>query len=206
MTSIVLSVDRSSVRVLAKRRHWQALIAAFAVTMLANNTANALDCSAEATLKAVPSSAQTEIDFRNASPQTRRLYWLDANGERKFVALVAPNSILKQPSSVGNSWVVTDEMEKCVTVVTAAEQPVTVDVGPVTVAAPMAPVPGVAVPLNQAPVTQAQAAPQPAAPPPQQALIAAAPPPTVPQQAAPDAGARARRAVRSHRQLPALSA
>ena len=86
------------------------------------------------------------------------------NGERKFVALVAPNSILKQPSSVGNSWVVTDEMEKCVTVVTAAETPVTVDVGPVTVAAPMAPVPGVAVPLNQAPVTQAQAAPQPAGP------------------------------------------
>ncbi len=160
MTNTILSADRDSLPVHAKGRRWPALIAALAATVLANNSASALDCSAEATLKAVPSSAQTEIDFRNASPQTRRLYWLDANGERTFIALVAPNSILKQPSSVGNSWVVTDEMEKCVTVVTAAQTPVTVDVGPVTVAAPKAPVPGVAVPLNQAPVTQAQSAPQ----------------------------------------------
>ena len=95
MTNLILSADRSGLRAQAKGRHWQALIAALAVTMLANNPANALDCSAEATLKAVPSSAQTEIDFRNASPQTRQLYWLDANGERKFVALVAPDEYLR---------------------------------------------------------------------------------------------------------------
>jgi hypothetical protein len=165
--NIIFPSDRSGILQLAKGRHWQTLIVALAASVLATNAAGALDCSAEATLKAVPSSAQTEIDFRNASPQTRRLYWIDGNGERKFIALVAPDSVLKQPSAVGNSWVVTDEREKCVTVVTAAEKPLTVDVGPVIMAAPMAPAPGVAVPLNQAPVAQAQPAPQPMAVPPQ---------------------------------------
>ena len=79
---------------------------------------------------------------------------------------------------------VTDEMEKCVTVVTAANAPFAVDVGPVTVAAPMAPVPGVAVPLNQAPAMQAQTAPQQMPVPPQPQAAAAPVAQPAPQQAA----------------------
>ena len=69
------------------------------------------------------------LSFRNASNERRRIYWLDQNGKRKFYGIVEPQHILQQPTYPGYAWLVTDEAEKCLSVVTATSESMTVDIG-----------------------------------------------------------------------------
>ncbi len=114
----------------------------FSILLIGN--ARAQDCTNEASLKSSQPGAAVEISFRNASAESRRLYWLDAAGDRKLIAVIAPNSELKQPTSAGHAWVVTNDVEKCLYAVTAANQPATIDVGGTVVAQVAPPAAGVA--------------------------------------------------------------
>ncbi|MDO9561474.1 MAG: hypothetical protein Q7J60_07645, partial [Bradyrhizobium sp.] len=133
--------------------------------------AQSQDCSDESSLKSVQAGGAVELAFRNASTERRRLYWIDANGDRKFNGLIEGGNLLRQTTAVGHSWVVTDDAEKCLYAITATAEPVMVDVGGVATAQLAPPPPGLQQPIAQAPVG---APPPPAqlAPPP----VAAAPP------------------------------
>jgi protein tyrosine phosphatase (PTP) superfamily phosphohydrolase (DUF442 family) len=133
----------------------------------ANAQESKQDCAFEVVLKSSSRGAAVELSFRNASAESRRLYWLDANGNRKFIVEVAPGTELLQPTSAGSSWVATDNADKCLHVVTATEVAETIDIGDVQTADVPAPVsdvvaqslvqtpsdvpsPGVANPVSQA--------------------------------------------------------
>ena len=68
--------------------------------------AKAADCSNEASLKSLASSEATQLSFQNRSTDRRRIYWVDANGERKFYGTVDPGNVFQQPTSAGAAWVV----------------------------------------------------------------------------------------------------
>ncbi|MDP2411736.1 MAG: hypothetical protein Q8M26_15790 [Pseudolabrys sp.] len=107
--------------------------------------AQAQDCSSVGNLKSIQAGDAVELSFRNASTEGRRLYWLDQNGERKFVALVAAGEVLRQPTTNGHVWVITDAAEQCLYAVTASAVPQTFEVGTLAQLAP--PAPGVAQPI-----------------------------------------------------------
>lgn len=107
--------------------------------------AQAQDCSSVGSLKSTQAGDAVELSFRNASTEGRRLYWLDQNGERKFVALVAAGEVLRQPTTNGHVWVITDDAEQCLYAVTASAVPQTFEVGALAQLAP--PAPGVALPI-----------------------------------------------------------
>jgi hypothetical protein len=113
----------------------------------ANAQESKQDCAFEVVLKSSPRGAAVELSFRNASAESRRLYWLDANGNRKFIVDVAAGTELLQPTSAGSSWVATDTADKCLHVVTATEVAETIDIGDVQTAD--VPSPGVANPVSQ---------------------------------------------------------
>ncbi len=132
--------------------------------------ARAQDCASESTVKSTQAGAAVVLSFRNASNERRRIYWLDQNGTRKFYGLVEPQHILRQPTYAGHAWVVTDEAEKCLSIVTATDQAMTVDVGGGSVGQVTPPAPGAEVAIAP-PQPGAVAAPAP----PQEQADAAAP-------------------------------
>jgi hypothetical protein len=138
------------------------LTAGIALAMLSYAAAQAQDCTTESSLKSSQPGAAVELSFRNASSASRRLYWLDPNGDRKFIAVVTPGTVLRQPTSAGHSWVVTDDAEKCLHAVTAAAEPATIEVGETQTAQIAPPVPGVAQPI--APTAAAPVVAEPAPP------------------------------------------
>ena len=126
-----------------------------ALAALTTGGAQAQECSDAGSQKSTQAGGAVELSFRNASSEGRRLYWVDENGDRKFVAPVASGALLRQPTTHGHVWIVTDDAEKCLTVITAGAEPKTIEVGaPGQLAVPA---PGLAEPI-------APAAPQ-AAPP-----------------------------------------
>jgi hypothetical protein len=137
------------------------VLARLALTLLACGigTAQAQDCSNEASLKSATQGDAVELSFRNASNESRRLYWLDPKGNRRFVSLIRPGSIYSQPTAATHSWVVTDETEKCLFAVTATSQPQTIEVGTATAAQIAPPNAGTQQPIVAAPAPVAEAAP-----------------------------------------------
>jgi len=144
------------------------MVAALAAVTAAS--ARAQECIDVGSQKSTQAGDAVELSFRNASTEGRRLYWLDQNGERKFVALIGSGDVLRQPTTNGHVWIVTDEAEKCLAVVTAGAAPQTIDVG--AQAQLVVPAPGVAQPM-------APASPPAVDPAPPQAV--AAPPVELPQ-------------------------
>jgi hypothetical protein len=125
---------------------------------------HAQTCAKESAVKSAQAGgAQVELSFRNASAQRRRIYWIDEKGERKFYGVVDPGHVLQQPSFPGFAWVVTDETEKCLNIVTATDQSMTINIG--GPAAAVAPPPGVETPIVQAPPPAGAEAPIASAPP-----------------------------------------
>ena len=100
-------------------------------------------------MKSTQTGASVELSFRNASNERRRVYWLDQNGERKFYGVVEPQHIFKQPTYGGHAWLVTDDAEKCLSIFTATDQPMTVDIGGADAAGVIPPAPGAEVAISQ---------------------------------------------------------
>ncbi len=124
--------------------------------------ARAQECTDEGTVKSAQlGTATVNLSFRNASPERRRIYWLDADGQRKFYGVVEPEHMLQQPSFPGFAWLVTNDAEKCLSIYTATDASATVDIGGNATAQVIAPPPGAAVAI--APPQAAAAAPQAAA-------------------------------------------
>ncbi|MDO8399020.1 MAG: hypothetical protein Q7T45_14485, partial [Bradyrhizobium sp.] len=161
-----------------------------AATLFSGSAAHSLDCSDESSLKSVQAGGPVELAFRNASTERRRLYWIDPNGERKFNGLIEGGNLLRQTTSTGHSWVVTDDAEKCLFALTATADPVTIDVGGVASAQLASPPPGVQQPIAAAP---------PASPPPPPVVQA----PVAPQLPPPPVAAAAPQAAMA--QLPQIS-
>jgi hypothetical protein len=116
--------------------------------------AKAQDCANEDAVKSTQAgTAPVALSFRNASTERRRIYWLDQNGERKFYGIVEPQHILQQPSYPGFAWVVTNDAEQCLSIVTATNTAMTVDIGGPASAQLAPPLPG-----QQEIISQAQPA------------------------------------------------
>jgi hypothetical protein len=95
----------------------------------------ALDCSVEGSLKAVGGQAPVDLTFSNTSAEPRHLYWIDFQGQRKSYGVIAAGSSQRQPTSIGNHWVVTDAADNCLAILTAsAAQAAAFVVGGLTVA------------------------------------------------------------------------
>ncbi len=138
--------------------------------------ARAQECADESTVKSTQlGSAPVELSFRNSSNERRRVYWLDANGERKFYGVVEPQHILRQPAYPGFAWLVTNDAEECLSIYTATKAPMTVDIGGPAAAQVAPPPPGQQQAITQAP-SGAAAAPPPFLPTQQAAIADQAPP------------------------------
>jgi len=121
--------------------------------------AKAQSCTDETTIKSSSETRPTQISFRNGSADRRRLYWIDQQGQRKFYAVIPPQNIHTQPTYVAHSWVVTDDSEKCLFVITASSAPITVEVGGSTALAPGAPATGAQQPITQSSISGPSAVP-----------------------------------------------
>ena len=117
--------------------------------VISTGAVRAQDCANEGTVKSTQAGASVALSFRNASNERRRVYWLDQNGERKFYGVVEPQHILKQPTYAGHAWLVTDDAEKCLEIVTATDQPMTVDIGGGAVGQVVPPPPGAEQAISQ---------------------------------------------------------
>jgi hypothetical protein len=140
--------------------------------MVGTSAARAQDCAGEGTVKSTQAGAAVELSFRNASNERRRIYWLDQNGERKFYGVVEPQHVLKQPTYAGHAWLVTNDAEKCLSIVTATDTAMTVDIGGAAAAQVTPPARG-----EEVAISQPQAGAQTGADAPEQAA---------PEQAAPE--------------------
>lgn len=111
-------------RVLPFARSAVVALAVGAATLLSVSpgAAQTQDCSAESSLKTVQAGGPVELAFRNASAERRRLYWIDPNGDRKFNGLIEAGNLLRQTTSMGHSWVVTDDAEKYLYAITATAE------------------------------------------------------------------------------------
>jgi hypothetical protein len=134
---------------------------ALALTAGMAGSVSAQDCASESSLKSTQTGAGVELAFRNQSAGSRRIYWIDPDGRRKLFSVVQPGNVYRQATTVGHAWVVTDEAERCLYVISATAAPMTVDIGgPDKAAQVAAPPPG-----TQQPVAAAAAVtPQPPAP------------------------------------------
>jgi hypothetical protein len=140
--------------------------------LTASGVAQAQTCADENRLRSDRPGVASELTFRNADRSERRIYWLDAEGRRRFYGAVDPGNVYRQPTSQGHIWIVTDEAERCLSVVTAEATPKLVELGGGPVVA--APPPGVLQPVSPGPAAAAPPAPSLDAPPPQSPVVAAA--------------------------------
>ena len=83
----------------------------------------AQDCAEERILKSGTGTAASELLFRNQGAERRKVYWLDGNGQRTFYSAVEPNNVYQQQTLESHIWVVTDEADKCLDIVTATATP-----------------------------------------------------------------------------------
>lgn len=129
------------------------VLSAIGVIVLAPfEAAQAQDCSSESGLKSAPSDTAVELSFRNAASGAKRLYWVDFEGRRKFYAVIQPDNVYRQSTFAGHPWIITDEAERCLTVVIASTASMTVDIGGPVVTR-TAPPPGIQQPLDHSPAT-----------------------------------------------------
>jgi hypothetical protein len=147
--------------------------ASVALALIFTGAARAQSCTDESSVKSAQTgNAAVALSFRNASSERRRLYWLDQNGERKFYAIVEPQHIFQQSSYPGFAWLITDDGENCLSIVTATAAPMTVDIGGAASAQVVPPPPGQQEVISQ---VQPDAVAAPAAEPDQVAIADQAP-------------------------------
>jgi hypothetical protein len=70
----------------------------------------------------------TSVTFVNKGPESRRIFWIDARGQRKFYKEIGPGQSYTQPTFAGHPWIAAREDDRCQTVVVATPRPMTVDV------------------------------------------------------------------------------
>lgn len=73
-------------------------------------------CDDESDLMSARTRQATTVWFRNEAGRTRKLYWLDFNGDRKFYAVIEPGQQVEQQTYGGHPWVVTDRRDRCVSI------------------------------------------------------------------------------------------
>jgi len=122
---------------MVRRSVWTALLAV-AFGLLAAPGVRAQSCADEASIRPALAGSPTELSFENNTTERRRVYWIDQDGRRKFYSVVEPGNVLRQPTSSTHAWVVTDETEKCVLIVTATTAPTTVQIGVTAITPPPA--------------------------------------------------------------------
>jgi hypothetical protein len=130
-----------------------AALSALALVALSTG-ARAQSCSDEPTLRSDRPGAESEITFLNPSDEARRIFWLDPSGQRTFYGVVEPGNAHVQVTAAGHTWVVTDDLDACLLVVTAEPEPLSVDIAltappPAVVVTP--PPPGVQQRIGQGP-------------------------------------------------------
>lgn len=87
------------------------------------NDAAQTACAAEYDLRPTDSTATTSIEVINASSGPRRLYWLNALGQRVLTRTLAAGERSVHLSPVGRSWVVTDTIGTCQAIYVAGNLP-----------------------------------------------------------------------------------
>lgn len=93
------------------------------------DSAAAQNCRDQDTLRSPPgATAATELTFVNAGAESRRIFWIDRNGQRKFYKELGPHASHIQPTFVDHPWVIAREDDRCQTVVIAPAKPMVVDV------------------------------------------------------------------------------
>lgn len=91
--------------------------------------AAAQNCATASSLRSPPGAQPpTTITFVNRGPESRRMFWIDHAGQRKFYREIGPGQSYRQPTFVGHPWIAAREDDRCQTVVIAASAPMTVDV------------------------------------------------------------------------------
>lgn len=87
---------------------------------LASESFSKVDCSRELQLKSPQSSQQVTITVTNKGSTPVKVYWITYEGGRKLYKypLVAGDSFV-QPTYAGHLWVVADEAERCLQIITA---------------------------------------------------------------------------------------
>lgn len=105
-----------------------AALAAY-LLVAATSGASAQNCRDQDTLRSPPgATAATELTFVNAGVESRRIFWIDRDGQRKFYKELGPHASHIQPTFVNHPWVIAREDDRCQTVVIARARPLVVDV------------------------------------------------------------------------------
>ena len=76
-------------------------------------------CADEPSLRSADGTPAATIHFVNQMDTPRRLYWLDASGVRHWYQTVDARATVSQPTSVGQTWVVTDGQDICAAIFVA---------------------------------------------------------------------------------------
>jgi len=106
-----------------------AVTLAAALLVAAASQASAQNCRDQDTLRSPSGTTRaTEFTFVNAGVESRRIFWIDRNGKRKFYKELGPHASYSQPTFVGHPWIAAREDDRCQTVVIARPQPLIVDV------------------------------------------------------------------------------
>ena len=99
------------------------------LVLAATSGASAQNCADHASLQSPPGTTQaTEVTFVNTGPESRRIFWIDQQGKRKFYKELGPHASIPQPTFAGHVWLVAREDDRCQTIVIAVPKPMIVDV------------------------------------------------------------------------------
>jgi hypothetical protein len=95
----------------------------------ATGGASAQNCRDQDKLRSPPGNTQaTEVTFVNAGQESRRIFWIDRSGKRKFYKELGPHASYTQQTFAGHPWVIAREDDRCQTVFVARPQPTIVDI------------------------------------------------------------------------------
>jgi hypothetical protein len=95
-----------------------------------SNDAFPRPCSLEPTLKSSESTLATSLRFINQTGQPRKLYRLDANGQRQWQLTLGEVGDVEQPTFTGQAWVVTNAQDECLGIYLAAPEALRVPLRP----------------------------------------------------------------------------
>jgi TonB family protein len=89
------------------------------VNFTLQNELSARSCGDEPSMRSPDGTAAATIDFVNQTDAPRKLYWLDASGVRHWYQTIDANSMVVQPTTVGQTWVVADGQDMCLAIFVA---------------------------------------------------------------------------------------
>jgi TonB family protein len=107
-----------------------AVIMTVTVQFTLSNDAFPRPCSLESSFKSPESALATSFRFVNQSAQSRKLYRLDANGQREWVMTLGETADVEQPTFVGHAWLVANDKDDCLGIYLAAPGPLRVPLRP----------------------------------------------------------------------------